>query len=138
MSLQIGPRLKAFLDEALPITIGTTRRDGSVQMNPVWFEYREGEIWLNGGPNRGWVKHLERDPRMSLMLLDAHNMFRWAQLQGRLGGTTSDGAADHIEHLAQRYIGSAYPGPKNDRLIVRIGLERVTGGDNREPWDATT
>jgi len=34
MPLQFGPRLTAFLDEPLPITIGTTRKDGSVQMNP--------------------------------------------------------------------------------------------------------
>ena len=65
MPLQFGPRLKAFLDQPLPITIGTTRKDGSVQMAPVWYEYRDGQIWLNGGPTRDWVKHLQRDPRIT-------------------------------------------------------------------------
>src|SRR5437660_5569835 len=56
MALQFGPRLKALLDEPLPIIVGTTRRDGSVQMVPVWYEYGDGQIWLNGGRNRAWFK----------------------------------------------------------------------------------
>ncbi len=135
MPLQIGPRLTAFLDEPLAIAIGTMRRDGSVQMNPVWYEYRDGQIWLNGGPDRGWFKHLQRDPRMTLLLLDSRNPFRWAQMQGRLAGSTFDGADEHIEQLSQRYTGRPYPAPKVDRLIVRIDIERVTGGENRQPWD---
>jgi PPOX class probable F420-dependent enzyme len=135
--MQFGPRLKALLDEPLPITIGTTRKDGSVQMTPLWYEYRAGQIWLNGGPNRDWVKHLQRDPRLTLLVLDPKNMFRHAQIQGRLADSTAEGADDHIEHLAQRYLGGPYPNPKVDRLILRIDPERVTGFENGQPWDVT-
>jgi PPOX class probable F420-dependent enzyme len=137
MAVQIGPRLKAFFDEALPTTVGTARKDGSVQMVPVWYEYRDGQIWLNGGPRRAWVRHMQRDPRVTLLVLDPKNMFRWAQVHGRLAGTTTDAADDHIEHLAQRYTGASYRGPKVDRLIVRIDIDRVTGGESGNPWDAT-
>jgi len=137
MALQFGPRLKAFLDEPLPIIAGTTRRDGSVQMTPLWYESRDGQIWLNGGPNRDWVKHLRRDPRTTLLLIDAKNMFRWAQIQGRLAGTSMEGADEHIERLSQRYRGGPYPGPKIDRMIVWLDPERVTGGENGQAWDVT-
>jgi PPOX class probable F420-dependent enzyme len=137
MALQFGPRLTAFLEEPHPITVGTTRRDGSVQVNPLWFEYRGGQVWLNGGPGRGWVKHMERDPRVTLLLIDPKNMFRWAQIQGRLAGTTFEGADDHIERLSQRYTGGPYPSPKIERLIVRVDPERVTGGESRQPWDVS-
>jgi PPOX class probable F420-dependent enzyme len=138
MSLSFGPRLRALLDEPLPAVLCTARRDGSVESVPIWYEYREGQIWLNGGPKRDWFKHLKRDPRATLLVLDPKNMFRWAQIQGRLAGTTFEGADDHIEHLSQRYFGRAYPGPKVERMIVRIEPERVTGGENRQPWDVTT
>ena len=69
-ALTFGPRLQAFLAEPIAITVGTTRQDGSVQMVPVWFEYRDAQIWLNGGPTRDWFKHLQRDPRVTLYLLD--------------------------------------------------------------------
>src|SRR5438270_13591479 len=95
MPLQFGPRLKALLDEPLPVIVGTTRRDGSVQMNPVWYEYRDGQIWLNGGPARGWFQHMRRDPRVTLFVLDPKNMFRWAQIQGRLAGSTTEAADEH-------------------------------------------
>ena len=137
MPLEIGPRLKAFFDEPLPMIVGTTRPDGTVQMTPVWYEYRDGQIWLNGGPKRDWVKHMERDPRVTLFVLDPKQMFRWAQIQGRLVDTSAEGADDHIEHLSQRYTGGPYGNPKVDRLIVRIAPERVTGYESGQPWDVT-
>ena len=71
MPLTFGPRLQAFLAEPLAITVGTTRRDGSVQMVPVWHEYRDGQVWINaGGPRRDWLDHLRRDPRVTLFLID--------------------------------------------------------------------
>src|SRR5690349_20882919 len=112
MALQVGPRLKAFFDEALPIVIGTTRRDRSVQMRPIWYEFRDGLIWLNGRPRRGWVRHMQRDGHGTLLLLDRQNMFRWAQIDCRYVDATAEGADDHIEHLSQRYTGGPYRNPK--------------------------
>jgi hypothetical protein len=106
-------------------------------MNPVWFEYRDGQIWLNGGPNRGWFKHMKRHNRVTLFVLDPKNMWRWAQIQGRLAGTSTEGADDHIERLSQRYTGRPYRNPKIDRLIVCIEPTRVTGMESGQAWDVS-
>jgi PPOX class probable F420-dependent enzyme len=135
--LQVGPRLKALLDQPNLITVGTTRRDGTVQMVPVWFEYRDGQIWLNGGPRRDWFKHLERDPRITLLVRDPSTAFRWAQIQGMLESTSFDGADAHIDRLSERYTGGPYRFPKIERMIIRIDPYRVTGGENGQPWDVT-
>jgi PPOX class probable F420-dependent enzyme len=137
LTISIGERLKAFLEEPHPIVLGTTRRDGSVQMSPVWYEFRDGLIWLNGGPTRDWFKHIQRSGEATLLLVDAKNMFRWAQIQARFVDSTADGAADHIDHLSQRYFGGPYPAPKDNRLIIRLEPVRVTGGEQRQPWDVT-
>jgi PPOX class probable F420-dependent enzyme len=137
MALQFGPRLKAFLDEPIPTTSGTTRHDGTVEMTPLWYEYRDGRIWLNGGPNRDWVHHLKRDPRISLLVLDPKNMFRWVEVLGRVIDMTLEGGDEHIERLSLRYTGGAYRGPKVDRMIVRIDPYRVRGGESGQPWDVS-
>jgi PPOX class probable F420-dependent enzyme len=137
MALQFGPRLKALLDEPIPAIVGTTRRDGSVQLTPVWFEYRDGQIWLNGGPKRDWFKHMRRDRRVSLVVIDPKNMFRHADILGRLADWTAEGADEHIDRLSQRYQGGPYRNPKIDRLIIRIDPERVTGFESGQPWDVS-
>src|ERR1051326_6681477 len=129
MTLTIGPRLKALFEEPIFLALGTTRRDGSVQMTPVWYEYRDNQIWLNGGPKRDWYKHLKRDPRITMLLLDPKNGFRWAQIQGRMADTTFDGADENIDRLSERYTGGPYRFPKVDRMIIRIDIERVTGAE---------
>src|SRR5262245_30315678 len=86
MALTLGPRLRAFLDEVFPAVVGTARRDGTVAMTPVWFELADRLIWLNGGPNRAWYRHMERTGAASLLLLEPKNMFRFAQVEGRLAG----------------------------------------------------
>jgi PPOX class probable F420-dependent enzyme len=137
MTVDIGDRLQAFMAEPNPITIGTTRLDGSVRMSPLWFEFRGGLIWLNGGPARDWFQHIQRYGQATLLLVDPKNMFRWAQIQARLVDSTRDGADDHIDRLSQRYFGGPYPNQKVDRLIIRLEPTRVTGGDMRQPWDVT-
>lgn len=43
---------------------------------------------------------------------------------------TADGAADHIEKLAQRYLGGPYPwygGHAQRRLLIAITADKISG-----------
>jgi len=139
MAVQVGERLQAFLSETMPAILSTTRQDGSVQSVPVWYEFADGKILINGGPTRDWLRHIQRDEgrRVTLLFVDPQNMFRWAQVQGRLLTVAEDPGGEHINHLSHRYFGREYPGPRTDRLKMEIEPVRVTGGDNRQPWDIT-
>ena len=139
MAVQVGQRLQSFLTEKMPAVLSTTRLDGSVQSVPVWYEFADGgTILINGGPTRDWLRHMQRDNgRVTLLFVDPQNMFRWAQVQGRLVNVVKDPGGEHINHLSHRYFGREYPGPRTDRLKMEIEPVRVTGGENREPWDVT-
>src|SRR6266508_3222913 len=100
----------------MPVIVGTARKDGSVQMKPVWFEYHDGQIWLNGGPKRRWVQRARRTGRLALFFIDPKNMWRLALIHCRLVETTTDGADEHIDLLSQRYLGVPYRNPKIERL----------------------
>lgn len=134
--MRLGPRLEAFLAEVMPAIIGTKRSDGSVQMNPVWFEYEDEKIRLNGGENRAWLRHARKDKgRITIFFIDPKNMWRYAQVQGRIVRTTTEGAGEHKNHLSQRYLGRAYTNPTTDRLLIEVVPERVTGVGGGQPWD---
>lgn len=127
MALELSPKMKAFTQEVFPAIIGTNRKDGSVQMNPVWFEVRDGSFWINGGTNRGWFKHLQHDPRITLLLIDPKEMFRWAQVQAKMVDWAEDPGGEHINHLSHRYLRHDYQGPRTGRIKVQIEPLRVTG-----------
>ncbi len=38
MAAGVSPKVEALLKEAIPAIMSTTRRDGSVETNPIWFE----------------------------------------------------------------------------------------------------
>jgi hypothetical protein len=82
--VRIGPRLEAFLGEVNPVVLGTTRRDGSVHLTPLWYEYREGSVWINGAASRDWLVHLRRDDRVSLLIVDRQRILRRAEILGRV------------------------------------------------------
>jgi hypothetical protein len=65
------------------------------------------------------------DPDLS----DPEDPSRYVAVRGRVLAITEDGAAEHIEQLAQRYLGGPYPwfgGRDQTRLLVTIAPESVT------------
>ena len=128
MTFRPDSKLEAFLGEVMPAFLGTVRRDGSAQVVPVWYEYAEGAIWLNPTASRGWLAHLRRDPRLSLLFVDPRDMFRRAQVRGRVTDIDQAAGAAHIDQLARRYLGTDYPWhePGDPRVRVRVAIEGVT------------
>ena len=121
--------LRLFLDEVMPAIVGTTRSDGSVQMNPIWYERRDDEIWLNPARSRAWGRRLEPGASVTLLFVDPNDQWRWAQIQGTVLDRTDSGGEEHIDRLARRYLGTDYAwhDDADPRLVVRVRPTRVTG-----------
>ncbi|MDQ6885299.1 MAG: pyridoxamine 5'-phosphate oxidase family protein [Candidatus Dormibacteraeota bacterium] len=115
----------------LPIltVIGTKRTDGEVQMNPIWFEYRDGAIWLNSNTRRTWPKNLQRDGGALLLLVDPKVPDRFAQIRCRLVETIPDPRHEMIDSLAQRYTGKPFRAlePGEVRITLKLDPIKVTG-----------
>ena len=131
MAVGVNPKVEALLKEPIPAIMSTTRRDGSVETNPIWFEYVDGRLWVNGGTNRIWFKHLQRDPRVTLLFIDPKNMFRWAAVEGRMVNWADDPGGDHINHLSHRYFGRDYQNPRTGRIKIEIEPLNVRGWAGR-------
>src|SRR5690606_24013254 len=107
----------------------TLMPDGSPQVSPVWCDFDGTHVVINSAKDRQKDRNMRRDPRVALALSDPQNPYRYLQVRGNVVDITEEGADAHIEKLAQKYLGKAYPfrQPGEVRVIYRIEPEHVSG-----------
>ena len=108
--------------------LATVMPDGTPQVTPVWVDYDGGYVLFNSARGRQKDRNLRRDPRLALAILDPDNPYRYIEVRGRVIDVTEQGADDHIDRLAKKYLGvDLYPNrqPGEVRLIYKVQVERV-------------
>ena len=125
---KLADEQRNFLDENPFVGIATTlREDGSPHTTVVWVDVMNGTVGFNTARGRAKERHLSRDPRASLLMVDPNNAYKWVAVSGR-AELTEDGADAQIDKLAKKYLGQdEYPwrNPAETRVSVRITPERV-------------
>lgn len=117
---QISAATAAFLEEKIPVTVGTTRKDGTAKLTTAWYEYRDGEFWLNSWRGSDWLDHIERDGKAELLFLDPTNMWRRVVVRATLIETSEPGGEASIDRLANRYLGTDYQDRSRQRVLIRL------------------
>ena len=122
----IDDKARKFLEQPFVATVTTLRPDGSPHSTIVWVD-ANGGLSFNTATGRAKERHLRRDPRISLLVVDPENTYKWVAVSGKAELTT-DGADDQIDKLAKKYLGkdeytSRKPGEQ--RVTVRIHAEHV-------------
>jgi PPOX class probable F420-dependent enzyme len=118
---------RAFLEEPFYGAVTALRPDGSPHTTVVWVDVDDAGVMVNTAAGRAKVRHLERDPRLSLIVIDSNDPYRWLAVSGRAELTT-DGAEEQIHRLAKKYLGKdQYPWlrPGEQRITVRIHPEHI-------------
>jgi PPOX class probable F420-dependent enzyme len=108
--------------------LATLLPSGAPQVSPVWCDFDGTHVLINTEKSRLKLRNAERDPRVALSIQDPANPYRYIEVRGRVAATTEDGAARHIDRLAQRYMGiDRYPNnrPGDVRVIMKIAPESV-------------
>jgi len=81
---QLGPDDMAdLLEQPLIAVLATRRRDDTVLLSPVWFEWRDGgfNVWVESAEN-GKVRHVLRDPRATLVVASVDEPYRGLEVRG--------------------------------------------------------
>ena len=128
-ALALTPAVRKLAALPILIVIATQRNDGSVQLNPVWFELEDGFIWLNSNTNRTWPKNLQRDREVTMLLVDPKTPDRYAQIRGRLISLVPDPKHEFIDRLSRRYTGKEFRDlePGEHRITLKVQPLSVTG-----------
>jgi len=127
---QLSEAQRAFVqDNPFVGTVTTLRADGSPHSTVVWVDTDGDAVRFNTARGRAKERHILRDPRVSVAVVDPHDAFRWVAVTGT-AELVDDGADDHIDRLAKKYLGAdSYPfrNAAEQRVIVRITVDRVDG-----------
>ena len=107
-------------------TVATTNADGSAQLSIVWIDWDGDHVVFNTAAGRVKPRNIERDPRVSVLVIDGKDGYRWVAVRGR-AELTPEGADEHIDRMARKYSGEGWTArPGEERLLVRIRVEHVS------------
>jgi PPOX class probable F420-dependent enzyme len=104
--------------------------DGSPQVTQTWVDTDGEHVIINTVQGYQKVRNIERDPRVALTVSDAEHPTRYLQVRGSVIGMTTEGGAQHIDKLSQKYTGNPYPwygGREQVRVILTIEARKITG-----------
>lgn len=128
MSQAIEGRAEELLKGKNFVVISTLRADGTIHAAPAWVDVQDGRPVVNSAEGRAWPTNLRRDPRVTLTVQNLENPYEYVTIRGRVSEQTTDGADEHIDALAKKYLGQdSYPyrQPGEQRVILRIDPEHV-------------
>ncbi len=127
MAAQLPDEVREMFSAPNFAYLATLMPDGSPQVSPVWVDVEDGYLRVNTAEGRAKPRNVSRDARVALAVHDQERPYSWAQVRGRVVEITPEGASQHINKLAQEYVGNDYPLPPDmQRLILVIEPEHVS------------
>ena len=120
--------LVALLRKPSLCFLTTLMPDGSPQITQTWVDTDGEHVIINTVQTHQKVRNVERDPRVAVGICDPSNPSRYYAVRGRVVRITTEGGAEHIETLAQRYLGGPYPwygGRDQVRVMLTISADKI-------------
>jgi PPOX class probable F420-dependent enzyme len=112
--------------------LSTNSADGYPQTTALWFLFDDdGLIRLSLNTARQKTKNLQRDPQVTLFVLDRANPMRSLEIRAR-AAVTPDPDYAFADRLAQKYGGvdlRQVDGPGERRVVVTLHPVRVNAAD---------
>ena len=108
--------------------VGTIRKDGTPQVTPVWIDIEDGTPMFNTAVGRVKYENIKRDPRVTIEVQNHENPYEYVTIRGRVDDVTHEGADEHIDSMAQKYLGEEkypYRQPGEERVMFRVRPEKV-------------
>ncbi len=128
--MELSQDLLELLRRPSACYIATTMANGSPQLTQTWVDTDGERVLINSVQGFLKVRNIERDPRVAVAVSDPDNPRRYFQVRGRVVDVTTDGGAEHIEELSQKYLGTPYPwfgGRDQVRVVIAIEPEKISG-----------
>jgi len=126
---QIPEKFKDLFSKRAFANIATLMPNGGPQVTPVWIDFDGTHILFNSARGRWKDRNVRRDPRVAISIVDPDNPYRYLEIRGRVVAITEQGADEHIDRLAKKYLGvDKYPyrQPGEIRVLYKVEPEHAS------------
>ncbi|MEE4023706.1 PPOX class F420-dependent oxidoreductase [Gordonia sp. PKS22-38] len=119
--------VKEMLAKPNPCVMATLRADGAPVSAATWYLLDGEQMLLSMDNGRVRLGHLQRDPRVTLTVLDGDSWYTQVTLIGRVAEFRDDDGLADIDRLSRHYGGSPYPDRVRPRTTALVEVERWFG-----------
>ena len=93
----------------------------------MWFDFNGKYVKFTHTTYRAKFRNLQRNPSMSVLIVDPDDPMRYIELRGELVKVEPDATGDFYVHLGRRYGNPDQQPPPDsaDRVILHMSVERV-------------
>jgi PPOX class probable F420-dependent enzyme len=125
--------VRTLLVKPNPAVVCTLRSDGQPVSVATWYLLEDDDrVLLNMDETRVRLRHLRRDPRVTLTVLDESGWYTHVSLIGRVVEMSDDDGLADIDRLSTHYNGRPYPNRDSPRVSAWMAVDRWHG------WGAIT
>jgi PPOX class probable F420-dependent enzyme len=99
--------------------LATTMEDGTPQVTPVWFDVEDDLIKINTARGRVKDRNMTARPNVAIAIMNLDEPYRYIQIRGRVVKSIEEGARDHIDQLARKYLNQeTYPWSSGEQRVT--------------------
>ena len=122
----LDPKAKALATGTNYAVLTTLMPDGQPQTQLMWVHADDEHLLMNTEVHRQKFKNIERDPRVTVTLLEDGNPFSYVEVRGRVVDTVrGDAARADIDALSEKYMGGPYAAEvQSERVTLKIAPDR--------------
>jgi PPOX class probable F420-dependent enzyme len=123
-------RMRAVIDAPEFVTLATLGPDGQARLTVVWAKTDGDDILVSTTTDTVKYGDIQHDPRISLLAHPKEQPYTYVTIDGTATATT-EGGAELIQDLSQRYTGGPYTfdSPDKVRVVIRITPTRAVYSD---------
>lgn len=129
MGITLTDEVRRLLDGPNFGVLATLNPDGGPQTSTMWVGRDGDDVLFSTVAGRRKHKNLLRDPRASVVVIDAEDPYNYVELRGRVVSMDEDVGRAFDTGLSRKYDGKD-PDPDRPgavRLVLRMTVDRATG-----------
>jgi PPOX class probable F420-dependent enzyme len=126
--MEIPPEFHDLLSSRAIAFVGTIGKHGEPHVTPIWFLWDGERVRISLVAGRQKLRNLQRDPHISLAMIDPSRPTYYLELRGRVDELTPDPELALERAIAEKYSGEwvDVEPPGTVRYATSIIVERTT------------